>query len=502
MASLIQRLSHSFMATLFYIWTVIQALISIRSSAPFPFRETSAVVPCAIEIDLEKGTTVKRERCAYPMPAPPLASSTQGTSRQVVQKAADMHSHRQQEDKLTSFLGFSSGSASGPFRPEFISIDLSASIVPASESPDPPKKTTGEGTNHDFDLNLAGNLTMDPFLDVKPVSPLATYPFNNGYTTEDAEPSLFTLPLCTSTPPRSRRGGKGHRRGAFAIITKPEHINASKFPIEFDSLSSPTDTESVIETPSVRRQRTASPRQSVDFGIFDSPPSVWPTPKRPALSIVVRSSTPKSSSSPEPILKPTTPLRIVKRNEVRSSTTSAVSRAVISAVRDAFVETREEDENDPAADPRDLLSRTSVWTCHTLPVGCSKSDISVYEDEDAEDKDAQELGAQEPATPPPPYALSNFNATDTVTDGLKADTVKAFWDIKRCSISSNGSTELGYLVAMPGSVPASVDSCLDDILASFENLMAVMPEFHPSLAKAQTAKLLSVANQEQTGSSC
>ncbi|KAG6889003.1 hypothetical protein C0995_004471 [Termitomyces sp. Mi166 len=504
MASLIQRLSHSFMTTLFYIWTVIQALLSLRSPVPFPFRETSAVVPCAVEIDLEKGSTVKRERCAYFMPAP-LASSTPETSRDAIQKAADNYSR--QQDKLT-FPGFSLGSSSRPSHEldsEFTSIDLSASFdkapLPASESPGPLKKAIEEEvTSNDFDLSLAGDLTMDPFLDVKPISPLVTYPpSKDSYGIEDAEPLLFTLPLCTSTPPRSRRGGKGHRRGVLTTITKLEHINIPTSSAGSVSPPSPTDiVESVVDTPSARRQRTASLRRSVAFGIFDSPPPVWSTPKRPAPSIIVLGSTPESGSSLESIISPTTPLRIVKRSKVRSSTTSEVSKAVISAVRDAFVETREEHDDDIAADPRDILNRASVWTCNTLPVTFSQDEISVYEDDEAEDEDTQESSEQEPATPPPPYAFSNPNTTDTVADELKADTVQAlFQDMKRYSVASNDSTELGYLAPTPGSAPASVDSCLDDILASFENLMAGMPEFHPSIAKAQVAKLLTVASREQ-----
>lgn len=430
-----------------------------------------------------------------------LASSKPIVRRDVIQKATN-EDHLQQR-KITPCPGFSLGT-SDPFHEpdsEFTSIDLSVSDektpLPTPDSPDPPRRTTEAIINDDFDLSLAGDLVMDPFWDVKPIAPLAAFPSKDRCGMEDVEFSLFTLPLCTSTPPRSRRGGKGHRRGALVTISKPEHLNRSRSSAGVDVLSSSTENEYVISTPSARRQRTASLRRSVTFDIFDSPPPVWSTPKRTTPSIVVLSSTPKSTSSPDRILGPITPLRIVKRNKIRSSTTSEVSKSVISAVRDAFVKTRE--ENYSASDPRDILCRASVWTCNTIPVGCSTSDMSIYEEDRAEDEDTQESVDQGPATPPPPYAFSDLNTMVSVADGLKIDTVKAFLDMTRCSLSSNGSTELGYLAAVPESAYASVDSCLDDLLASFEDLMTAMPELHPLVAKAQTPKLLSIAGREQIG---
>ncbi|KAG6886517.1 hypothetical protein C0992_003624 [Termitomyces sp. T32_za158] len=436
-----------------------------------------------------------------PAPSKPI------THRDAIQKAAN--EDRMLQGNSKSLFGLSSRSylqsSPGPFHeigPEFTSIDLTASTeqppLHTPGSPDPPKRVTERVVNNEFDLSLVGDLTMDPFLDVKPIAPLAKFPSRDGRGMQDDESLLFTLPLCTSTPPRSRRGGKGHRRGALVTISQLERLNETRSSVEINSLSSPTKNESVIETPSARRQRTLSLRRSVAFGIFDSPPPAWSTPKRHAPSIIVLGSSPGSSSSPDPSLRPTTPLRIVKRNKIRSSTTSEVSKAVISAVRDAFVGTREEHEDDAAPDPRDILCRASVWTCHTLPVGYSSSDISIYEDDEAEDEYTQESGEQGPATPPPPYAFSGLNTMVSVADGLKADTIKAFLDMKRCSIYSDDSTEIGYLAAAPGSALASVDSCLDDLLASFENLMTAMPELQPFAAKAQTAKLLSVASREQT----
>ncbi|KAG6877317.1 hypothetical protein C0993_008655 [Termitomyces sp. T159_Od127] len=411
------------------------------------------------------------------------------TRRDAIRKASN--DDHLQEGKLKS-----SGSSPGPFHElgsEFTSIDLTVSTdktpLPTPGSPDPPKRVIEQVFSNDFNLSLVGDLTMDPFMDVKPIAPLVTFPSKDSCRMEDVETSLFTLPLCTSTPPRSRRGGKGHRRGSLVAISKPVHLNKARSPVEVHSLPSPTKNESAIEASSTRKQSTVSLRRGVAFGIFDSPPPAWSTPTRPAPSMVVLDSTLESNSSPDPVLGPTTPLRIVKRNKIRSSTTSEVSKAVISAVRDAFVETREQHEDDAVSDPRDLLCRASIWTCNTLPVGCSTSDISTYEDDEAEEEGTQESAEQGLATPPPPYAFSDLNTTISVADGLKADTIRAFLDMKRCSLSSNGSTELGYLAAAPGSAPTSVDSCLDDLLASFENLLIAMPELQPSAAKDRTAKL-------------
>lgn len=55
--ALFQKLSHSFSTTFFYLWTVIQALLSLHSPSPFPFRETSIIVPYTIDVDLERGAT-------------------------------------------------------------------------------------------------------------------------------------------------------------------------------------------------------------------------------------------------------------------------------------------------------------------------------------------------------------------------------------------------------------------------------------------------------------
>ncbi|KAG6864866.1 hypothetical protein C0991_006720 [Blastosporella zonata] len=441
------------------------------------------------------------------MPAPPLPSSTSAISRNVIQRPRDGEDPWRQNN-LEPPPDLSSSSSSCPYEESdshFTDVDLSASIataLPPLYSPDlvPERRVPYEEANEtDLNLRVASDVVLDPFLDAKPVFPFATCPSQKGCDAEDAEPLLFTLPLCTSTPPR--KGGKGHKISAPGTLANLENVNISDHLIERDSLPSPTETEPMVDTPSAKRQRSSSLHQSIAFGSFTTPPPAWSTtPIKPMPSIVVQGSTPPSStftsSSQELIFKLITPLRIVKRKAAqdRSSTTSEVSRAVITAVRDAFVESRKESEAEATIDPRDLLNRASVATCDAVlvSIGSSKSGMAPVHEAEETGEYTQEAVSQTPATPPPPYALSNPN-------GLKADAAKAFLDTKRFSISTCASTELQYLMTTPGTTPASsVDSCLDDILASFEHLMATLPEFQASRAKYEVPGL-AVAAKEKIG---
>ncbi|KAG6916213.1 hypothetical protein DXG01_007843 [Tephrocybe rancida] len=494
MASPVQKLSHSFITTLFYIWTVIQAFLSLRSPFPFPFKETSAVVPCAVEIDLERGpASVRRERRrgAYRMPAPPVPAHPMLATCQDVVHDSEHGCHQNEHEPSPGFPPFASPSNSRrEVNSEFTDIDLSASPVAAlplpPDSPDTVRRMPSE-RNVTADFH-AGDRTLDPFLEVKPIaSPFAANP-GEDFQVEDTCLLLFTLPLCTSTPPR-----KGHRRAGLTTITNLENINIPEYAAEVVDLSpSPTESDSLVNTPSMQRQQGFSRRRSLDFGAFDSPPPAWSTPTKPPPSIVVLSSTPPTSSQ-EPVFKPITPLRIVKRRppKDRASTISEVSTAMISAIRDAFVETREELEADMTIDPRDLLNRASVMTCDVVPLASKSGTSLIREAEETEDDNMHEADAQAPATPPPPYALSNPHATR----GLKAEVIKAFLDMKRYSVPACGSAELQYL-GTPGTPASSVDSCLDDILASFEHLMTTVPELQASVTKSQ-APGTAIAKQEK-----
>ncbi|KAG6831510.1 hypothetical protein H0H92_009778 [Tricholoma furcatifolium] len=477
MASLAHRLSRSFINTLFYVWTVIKALISLRSPDPFPFRETSAVVPNAVEIDLERGQAVSsvRDRGAYPMPAPPFPSPALIIPRNSIENGGD------EFEASRALTVFSSSFRSSPSDPllehdsDFMDIDLLASVKKSTSlsSPVPePQFPDGERSTNDSTFNdHSDDLTLDPFLDMKAVFPFGSFPSRKDNQAEESEPASFALPICTSTPPRRQRSVKGHKRVPLAIATNLAHQNRRGHSIERDSFCSSTEIESIFDTPTLQRRRSSSLRQSTYPNPFVPALPACTTPVKLGPFIVVQKSTPEFH------LKPVTPLRIVKRNKSkdRSSMTSEASKAVITAVREAFQESWEQHTKEITGDPRELLARDSVFTvCETRPTLRSKWIRCVHQVVETEDRYAEDTEPKTPTTPPPPYARSESgpNATSEVYIDKKPHVIPR--------------TELAYLTTVAAA--ASVDSCLDDILASFEHLMATMPDFKASVGQSQGTK--------------
>ncbi|KAG6833108.1 hypothetical protein H0H87_011216 [Tephrocybe sp. NHM501043] len=429
---------------------------------------------------------------AYPMPVPPFRPSRSATPQKASRQAEGGDDPCQQNKYEPP--DFSSTAPSSVLyhepEPDFVNINLSASLVTAPsplmlDSPGLERRIPFKNSKDVPHLTGVDDMTLDPFLAVKSPFTISSYP---SCQEEEPEPFSLTLP-CTSTP--RRKGRKGYKRADLDTITNVASSSVHDSSAVRDSLPSPTQTEPVVDSPSVQRKRSSSLGHSIGFDGFNSRQPAWNTPTKPMPSIIVQGSTPRSSSH-EPQIKPITPLRIVKHKPVRehASTTSEVSRAVITAVRDAFAETRLENEEDATSDPRDLLSRASVLTCDTVPIDSSKSDMCPVQDKDY----LQEVDAETLATPPPPYAFSNLNSSSV----SKMDTVKAFLDMKRFSVSLRGSTELQYLTATPGTTPvSSVESCLDELLASFEHLMVTMPEFKTSMANPQVSNLSTAANLEK-----
>ncbi|KAG6850117.1 hypothetical protein H0H93_001038 [Arthromyces matolae] len=494
MAALAQKLLRSFLSSLSYIWTVILALLYIGSPNSFPYRETSAAVPSFVDLDLERGSLNKRSRgelvsihfCSgqgnnyllrhiganlMPVPSTLLGSSSQPTSREVVHESRSGQDF--QVEQFTPSPNFhASPSSSTLMRARHDPVgrpDSRQLVFPSmSHQPVSPKKSTGE-PEHDLNY-FAGDMSMDPFLDVKSIAPLTVdAPLSKEAFDPERDFLSATLPLRTSTPPKSRN----QRRAQVdmdVFWTEP-----ASSPPSF------TESKSAVGIASARRHRTPALRRSTISGTFDTPPPAWTTPTKPAPSIVVLDSTPPKSLQ-APIFEPITPLRIVKRNpphKKHASTTSDISKAVIAAVREALAEIREESDKAANADPRDVLNRASVLTLEAR---------SIYGADEIEEG-YREFTDQTLATPPPPYSNRN-------TDTFKADAIKAFLEINRISIPSYGSTELGYLVASPGSAATSVESCLDELLSSFEQLMNTLPKFQ-TREKRNPASKVSPSSKEE-----
>ncbi|GLB44829.1 hypothetical protein LshimejAT787_1801660 [Lyophyllum shimeji] len=550
MASFVQKLYHSFVNTLFYVWTAIQALFSMRSPKPFPFRETSIVVPYPLALDLESGSAVMEgtKRVSGAAVARMLLMASQNAVQKTIAVDAEL------QESLRSSPAFSS-----PPRPQGAQrvghgispdVDLSASakrMLLASwanksmstshdERPLPPIPPPIE---NDITEDTTGirEVTLDPFLDENPASPFLFTDYDK-HRLENPLLIPFKLPFCTSTPPRSRRDGKGHRRAALAPITNIAHLN---IPASFESLPSPTATEPFVETPlkdgnghkgavlaTVTDVRHLTILASSTRSLF-SPAAAEPLVETPSArklhspsfegqpafeDVDLSSPTPPSpgkcasgvsNSSPAIHFSAVTPLRIVKRNVsnpggaqtpptskasvgaltpvqretpdssgTRSSRLSDISHVVTAAVRNAFIRTRQEDEDDEGMGARELISRASVWTCDLsqLDLGLDAEDgetDSRYSEEATIDASCSEY-------PPPPYAFSDSNPV------LNSETDRSM--LQPASGVPAGVS--GEVSGLEGNTPLdSVDSCLDEILASFEQLITTMPKFQASLARSQ-----------------
>ncbi|KAF8071579.1 hypothetical protein FPV67DRAFT_1667066 [Lyophyllum atratum] len=509
MASLVQQLLRSFINTLFYVWTVILALFSLRSPNAFPYRETSTVVPYPLNIDLECGSggTILVP-CSAPSPTLPTSSQN------AVQKTICADAHRQESLRcspafsstppLRSILNVHRGSPDGTLStlPTGLLVKSSTKTVTDDHERTSPSTSSHAGNEVTEDTNeFSGVTTLDPFLDSNLASPCLLFTGDHDHRQQNALPAFLKLPFTTSTPPRTRKGGKTHKRAALTTITNIAHLN---IPVSFDqSYPSPTATEPIVDTPLVQRLRSPSLRRKPAYEDLHSA-----SPMRPRFSDAPPSPTVSSSSS-EVQFKSVSPLRIVKRNGgspvcvqapsmpealeavaypvkhtepgppgVRASAMSEISKVVTSAVRHAFVQTRIEGQDDEGAAARELIQRASVWSCDAVPTGPSRCDMAtVQEADESEEEHAGEVTPRASHSPPPPYAFSNpsVNATlGPVTEGTMLQPAR--------SVSSCVSTAFSYL---HGNTPvASVDSCLDDILESFEQLMATMPKFKGHIAQS------------------
>ena len=146
------------------------------------------------------------------------------------------------------------------------------------------------------------------------------------------------------------------------------------------------------------------------------------------------------------------------------------------AVQRAFEMLREEGEDDGGIAARERFNRTSVWTTRINRSSVFRLDeqmrnILDEEEDDDDDSDEEWYGKELPSSlkmcsPPPPYPLSppTLHITDkrTVYKIPTADSLRPVSE----------STELSYLRS-PTSF-SSLDESLDDLLLSFEDLIASM----------------------------
>lgn len=393
-----------------------------------------------------------------------------------------------------------------------LEIDRGADSPGLSPSDNPPIETPGETiTSNDeartstfigevvqeIPLTSVLDLTLDPFLDAPRISPFSFITKVDDHQLEDFESDLLKYPFSTSTPPRTprrRKDGKGHKRAALATITNISHVT-SFISSGITSITDASDTSNdtpLADTSVIQRMRSPSLRRKPAYEDLHSASPTRPSPKRRPVSTVWFGS-PQGTS-----FKSVLPLRIVKRNGTSpSSSDSGLMNSesllkedelqdVISAVRDAFEHLREAGQDDEGAAARELINRESIWTCDAVStVDSNKNMMAALEDEEDESEDEEygnESTVRSTYSPPPPYAFSNtgFYATVEPSSPSAIDMLKLGDSVDKihpvCSVLASGSTELSYL---QGKTPIpSVESCLDDILVSFEHLISTMgPKF-------------------------
>ncbi|RDB25622.1 hypothetical protein Hypma_006301 [Hypsizygus marmoreus] len=508
MASFFTQLCRSFITTLFYLWTVLQALLSLRSPGPFPFHESAIIVPYPPDIDLERGVPQRARTNEGGITARhPPRSALPAPSREASNESIQENAQRQDNLKHAPAFSVSFG----------LELQIEGSIMSASgkrESPLAAARSHAEYTSADQvpsievvpieETFIAPDLSCNPFLDISP-SPSASG--TDDKRLEDPEAVLFTLPDATSTPPRIRRGGKGHRRAALATITNISHLEALKdlagsAPASSDSLnllSSPSASDDpALSTPVTQRMRSPSLRRKPAYDdLHSGSPTRSTHSKRPASVIWF------SSSSIGTPLKTVDPLNIVKRNSPGNAgpanelafpaSESMNTDEVRSVVRDAFVHLHTDNsEEDEGAAARELINRESVFTCDKVPTAGQFKEgtaaMTIMDDSDDDEEYGEELVDQSSRSPPPPYAFTNpdLRTVDVKVEvpptldtyGLKPDGCGKM--IPACSVPPSASTELSYL---QGDTPtSSADSSLNDIITSFEHLMATMsPKFQASM---------------------
>lgn len=143
------------------------------------------------------------------------------------------------------------------------------------------------------------------------------------------------------------------------------------------------------------------------------------------------------------------------------------------AVQKAFAMIRDDDEDDDGVVARDRFNRASVWTTRTNGSTVFDKHMRIMLDEEEDDSD-DGYGEELPSSltmrsPPPPYPLSPeppavYKANEKGVDKITTED---------SLLSVSDSTELPYLRSPTAF--SSLDEDLDDLLLSFEELIASMP---------------------------
>jgi hypothetical protein len=163
------------------------------------------------------------------------------------------------------------------------------------------------------------------------------------------------------------------------------------------------------------------------------------------------------------------------------------------AVQKAFATVREEGDDDDGIAARELFNRASVWTTRTNRSSVFRLDEHMRnildEEEDNDDLNDERYGKElsSPSlmmrSPPPPYPLSPSAVHITDKTIYKISTADSLPPVSE-------STELSYL---PSPISfSSMDESLDDLLSSFEDLVASMPSrlrHAPAEKEAAAAKM-------------
>jgi hypothetical protein len=237
--------------------------------------------------------------------------------------------------------------------------------------------------------------------------------------------------------------------------------------------ATPTSERSLRRVPAFDNLHSPSPSRKSQ----KASPSPSPR-KRPVSSVVWFKN---------PSVTPTTPLRIAKRcaglspriptpkTARKAGVTEEELEEEVLAVKKAFATVRKEGEDDDGA-ARERFNRASVWTTRTSRSSVFQLDEhmrNILDTEEADDDDSDEEGYGEELpssslmmrSPPPPYPLSPpaVHTADKNSVYKMADSLPPVSE----------STELPYLRSPTPF--ESLDESLDDLLLSFEDLIASMP---------------------------
>ncbi|KAF9460333.1 hypothetical protein BDZ94DRAFT_1311590 [Collybia nuda] len=491
MSRSLKNTRHSFVNTLVYLWAFIRSLFvhNSRSSSLPPDQLT--LVPYPTNIDLENG--LERIRAGDigvgDRGIPPKDSTVYDNA---VRKALMEDARRQKSLRRSS--AFSPPPRTPPsvnyLRPTQRTGDTNESASEGLLSLDDESVDISSAYSHYTSPTTEGS----PILDIMPVTDLVSTPADTSQCSDVFTESPNRLgkfrfggyPL-SSTPPKTPKNGRGHRRAALATITNIAHVTNLFSPPD---VSSPTKVGSLFGAPMVQRMRSQSLRRKPAFDDLHSPSpirrysqaslgdyGVSPT-KRPVSLVWF------SDKNGVPF-KSVSPLRIVKRNMQPTSDPSPQPKVVpvqvaeenlrdmVAAVRNL----REEECEDEGDSARELINRASIWTCKTArTMGSTRNILAALEQE--EETDEEEYGDQatcrSTCSPPPPYAFSNpnFHQISETKTSEAVDTPRDAQVKCPCGPSTSDSTELSYL--QNGTPLSSMGSSLDDILTSFEGLITTL----------------------------